>query len=87
MHLAHRYLGTETPFSMTWTRWMFGLNWRRECRIEKLRVLPNMGFFPQFSQTAISLPLLNSIEPNALMLPQGRLRNKCRVTEVMSNEL
>jgi hypothetical protein len=48
---------------------MFGLNFRRECRIEKLRVLPNMGFFPQFSHTAISLPLKTTAGTNDAMLP------------------
>ena len=58
MHLAHNIFGVLTPLTITWTRWIFGLNWRRECRIEKLRVFPNMGFFPQLSQTAIRLPLV-----------------------------
>jgi hypothetical protein len=69
MHLAHRYLRTDFPFSITWTGWMFGLNWRRECRIEKLRVLPNIGFLPQFSQTAISLPQIITADANVGMLP------------------
>jgi hypothetical protein len=62
MHLAHRSFATDFPFTITWTRWIFGLNWRRECRIEKLRVLPNIGFFPHDSQTAMSLPLVYRIE-------------------------
>ena len=65
MHFAHNCFRTGFPFSTTVTGWIFGLNWRRECRNEKLRVLPNMGFFPQLSQTAISLPLVISAVSNS----------------------
>lgn len=84
MHLVQSFLRTDFPFSMTCTAWMFGLNWRRECRNEKLRVFPNIGFFPQLSQTAISLPLVISAVSNrcdAIIKPtdkQGRFTRGAR---------
>jgi len=44
-----------TPFSITRTRWIFGRNLRRLARMEKLRVLPNSGFLPHRSQTAMAV--------------------------------
>jgi hypothetical protein len=54
MHRVQTRLRTNRPFSMTWIRWMLGLNCRLVAFIEWLRLLPDMGFLPHISHFAIA---------------------------------
>jgi hypothetical protein len=68
MHLVQSVFRTISPFSITLMRWILGLNLRREERSEKLRVFPNIGFLPQFWQTAMLNRLYNPVLSDNMMV-------------------